>query len=166
MIGATISSFILAGVLSSFLFLARSGANLQNYTAMESEARKSLEQFAQDTRQASSITWNTSTSVTLIVGSANVTYAYTSSSGQFTRATTVTGVTTTTTLLTGITSFTYGAYDINGTAVSLTSLTDAAKITKQLQISLQATRVSNTVVGATNTVLSARFILRNKRITA
>jgi len=166
-VGATISSFILIGVLSSFLFLARSGANLQNYTAMESEARKSLEQFAQDTRQASAITWNSSTSVTLIVKSVNITYAYTSSIGQFTRATTaVTGVTTTTTLLTGITSFIFSAYDINGTAVSLANLTNAGKITKQLQISLQASRSSSTVVGATNTVLSARFILRNKRITA
>jgi len=163
MIGATLSVFILAGVLSAFLFLARSGANLQNYASMESEARKSLEQFAQDTRQASAITWNSSTSVTLIVDSANITYAYTSSTGQFTRDTTSTNVTTT--LLTGITSFTYSAYDINGTAVSLESLTDAGKITKQLQISLKALRSSSTVVGATNTVLSARYILRNKRIT-
>jgi Tfp pilus assembly protein PilW len=163
MIGASLSAFILAGVLSAFLFLARSGANLQNYASMESEARKSLEQFAQDTRQASGITWNSSTSVTLIVDSANITYAYTSSIGRFTRVTAAPSVTTT--LLTGITSFTYSAYDINGTAVSLASLADAGKITKQLQISLKAIRTSSTVVGATNTVLSARYILRNKRIT-
>ena len=160
MIAASIGSFVLLGMLTSFLFLARSGANLQNYTAMESEARKALEQFAQDTRQASAITWNSRTSITLVVDSANITYAFTS--GSFTRAT----ASATATLLTGITSFTYSAYDINGTTVDLSGLASAGRSTKQLQISLQASRSSITVVGATNTVLSARFILRNKRITA
>ena len=43
MIGAALSSFILAGVLSTFLFLGRSGANIQNYNDMESQARSALE---------------------------------------------------------------------------------------------------------------------------
>ena len=160
MISASIGAVVLLGMLTSFLFLARSGANIQNYSAMESQSRSALEQFAQDTRQASSITWNSSTDITLIVDSARINYAY--ASGNFTRTTT----TSTKTILTGITSFSYSAYDINGSVIDLSSLATAGKSTKQLQISLQATRNSSTVVGATNTVLSARFILRNKRITA
>jgi hypothetical protein len=164
MIGATLSSFILTGVLSTFLFLGRSGANIQNYNDMESQARRALEQFAQDTRQASAITWNSANSVTMNVDTATVTYTY--ASGSFTR----TSLGLTRTLLTGITSFSFKAYNITGTEItsfgSAAALASAGQSTKQLQISLQASRTSQTVSTATNTVLSARFILRNKRVTA
>ena len=43
MISATLAAFILAGTLSTFLFLGRSGANIRNYSDMESQARKGLE---------------------------------------------------------------------------------------------------------------------------
>src|SRR5687768_17072713 len=57
MIAAGMAAFILAGVLTSFLFLARSGTNIQAYSDMESQGRKALEVFAEDVRQASAITW-------------------------------------------------------------------------------------------------------------
>lgn len=163
MIGATISAFVLAGMLSTFLFLGRSGANIQNYNDMESQARGALEQFAQDTRQASAIAWNSAASVTLTVDSIPIIYAY--ASGSFTRQTPA----ATRTLLTGIISFSFKAYNIAGTEITdiggATTLAAAGKTTKQLQISLEAARTSRTVSAATNTVLSARFILRNKRVT-
>lgn len=164
MIGATISGFILVGVLTTYLFLGRSGANVQNYNDMETEARRALEQFAQDTRQASAITWNSAESVTLLVDSVAVTYTY--ASNRFARITG--GVSRT--ILTGITTFSFKAYTITGAEIpaigTTTSLASAGQTTKQLQISLQASRRSQTVTTATNTVLSARFILRNKRVTA
>lgn len=167
-IGATLSSFILAGTLSAFLFLGRSGMNLRNYNDMETQARKSLEIFAQDTRQASSVTWTTPESVMLVVPDSTSTTAiyYTYTAGEFTRQTS----TGTTTLLTGITNFAFSAYDINGTAITDLS-TAAARITaanstKQIQISLSAARSMKTVVTATNIVLSARYVLRNKKVTA
>lgn len=168
LIAATLSSFILAGTLSAFLFLGRSGMNLRNYNDMESQARKSLEIFAQDTRQASSVTWTTAESVTLVVPDAGSTtnIYYTYASGTFTRKTT----SGTATLLSGITNFTFSAYDINGTAITdlstASARTTAANITKQIQISLSAARSSQTVATATNIVLSARYVLRNKKVTA
>jgi prepilin-type N-terminal cleavage/methylation domain-containing protein len=168
LIGATLSSVILAGTLSSFLFLGRSGVNLRNYNDMESQARKSLEIFAQDTRQASSVTWTTPQSVTLVVPDAasTTTIYYTYASGQFTRQTS----TGTATLLSGITNFTFSAYDINGTAITDLSTAaarlTAANATKQIQISLSAARSTRTVATATNIVLSARYVLRNKKVTA
>lgn len=164
MIGATLSTIILAGTITVFLFLGRSGANLRNYSDMESQARKSLEIFAQDTRQASSLTWNSADSLTLVVNSTNVYYTYVS--GTFNRKTTA-GVTK---LLTGITSFTFSAYDINGGGITDFSTT-AARITannstKQVQISLSAARSTQTVTTASNIVLSARYVLRNKKVTA
>ena len=49
--------------------------------------------------------------------------------------------------------------------MDLSDLAQAAQVTKQLQISLRASRTTATVATATNTVLSARFILRNKHVT-
>src|SRR3954465_12895830 len=72
MVASTLASFVLAAVLSTFLFMGRSGANLRNYSDMESQARRSLEAFAEDVRQASAITWNTSTDITLAVNGAAV----------------------------------------------------------------------------------------------
>lgn len=163
MVGAALSAFILAGVLSTFLFMGRTGANIRNYSDMESQARRALEQFAQDVRQASAVSWTNDTTIVLTVDSASVTYAY--SSGAFTRRTTA----GTTTLLSGITTFSFKAYSITGAEITgigtTTTLASANLNTKQLQISLEAARSSTTVATATNTVLSARFILRNKRVT-
>lgn len=167
LVSASLASFILAGVLSTFLFLGRSGANLQNYSDMEAQARKGLEIFAEDVRQASAITWNSSTNVTLIVNSTAVNYAYNGGTRIFSR--TLGG--TTTALITGVTAgtFAFKAFNVAGTEMPLATaanLTAATSSTKQLQISLEASRTSTTVVAATNTVLSARFILRNKIVTA
>lgn len=175
MVAAGLSGFVLTGVLTCFLMLGRSGANLVNYTEMEGEARSGLELFAEDTRMANDIEWNSINSVTLIVpGSGSnerYTYSYDPVAGTLTRQ--LTGPTTGTArvLISGISEFSFKAYRVNASEIDLEELDadgdlDQANIdTKQLQISLNASRSSSTVATATNTVLSARFILRNKRIT-
>jgi prepilin-type N-terminal cleavage/methylation domain-containing protein len=195
MIGSTISAFILAGILSTFLFMGRSGANIQNYTDMESQARKALEIFAEDSRQAAAITWVSGNQIRLTVNTVDYhTYTYangaTANTGTLTRVVSkVSGgaVVSTMTLLTGIvnpvartatnaatcTPF-FRGYNLNGvefTAIqyaspTATELASASSGTKQIQISMEASRTSRTVMSATNTVLSARFILRNKVVTA
>lgn len=168
LIASSLSSMVLAGVLSTFLFLGRTGANVANYADMESQARTALEQFGQDARQAGGITWNSPHSVTLHVGGVDVVYAYDSTAGTFSR--TVGG--TTRVLVDGVTDeFTFTGYTIGGAKVvsDLTTAdgrTAANGVTKQLQIYFKASRTDVTVTRATNTVLSARFILRNKRVTA
>jgi Tfp pilus assembly protein PilW len=173
MIGASLSSFILAGVLSTFLFLGRSGANVQNYNDMEAQARNALEYFAEDTRQASGVTWGAnSNTVSLTVGLNTITYQYNPTVRRFARQEVVTAtgvIRSTRVLVTGITTFAFSAYNISGNSLPLATaanLTAANGSTKQLQISLEASRTKTTVVAATNTVLSARFILRNKKVTA
>ena len=172
MIGASLGSFILAAVLSTFLFMGRSGANVQNYNDMETQARTALEYFAQDTRQASGVVWTDASTVNLTVGLNTITYQYNSGAQRFARREVVTltsVVTSTRVLVTGITSFTFTAYNIAGSNVPISTAaerTAANGTTKQLQISLEASRTNTTVVAATNTVLSARFVLRNKKVTA
>lgn len=167
MVGATLSAFVLAGILSTFLFLGRSGANLRNYSDMESQARKALEVFAQDVRQASAITWTASSSVTLVVNTVSITYTHETANKTFTRAI----GTSSQTLITGIAngSFAFKAFNVAGSAMPLTTAaerTAASSSTKQLQISLEANRNTTTVATATNLVLSARYVLRNKIVTA
>ena len=167
MISASLAAFLLTSVITTFLFMGRSGANLQNYSDMESQARRSLEIFAEDVRQASAITWTSATDITLTVNATAIRYSYDSTARIFYRRT----GTTTTALITGITdgSFVFKAYNVAGAELALgtaAQLTTATSSTKQLQISLEAQRTSTTVVAATNTVLSARFILRNKIVTA
>lgn len=175
MVATALSGVILSAVLTSFLMLGRSGANLVNYTDMEAKARTGLELFAEDTRMARDIVWNSIDSVTLVIpvsgGFERYTYAYDSGTGQFTRQRVAPIAGAVQVLITGITAFDFKAYRVNASEIDLETLADAGTLglasadTKQLQISLNARRTSVTVATATNTVLSARFILRNKRIT-
>lgn len=167
MIGATIGSFVLTAVLTTFLFMGRSGTNVQHYSDMEGQARKALELFAEDVRQASAIAWTSNQDVLLTVNGTGIRYSY--ASNTLTRTNTSSGVASN--LMTGISSFEFLAYKISDPVNPLplttaAELITAGKQTKQLQISLEARRQSTTVVAATNTVLSARFILRNKKVTA
>ena len=168
MISASLATVILTAVLSMFLFLGRSSANIISYAEMESQARRGLEFFAQDTRQSSDLAWNSTSSITLTVGASTIDYVFNSGTGEFTR--TMGGVTTV--LLEGITTFTFSGYKITGATVDTSDLSTAAKrsaasgVTKQIQIYIEVARNSVTAVQATNTVLSARYILRNKRVTA
>jgi hypothetical protein len=160
LIASTLAAFVMVAVMSAFLFLGRSGANIQNYTDMEAQGRKALEIFAQDVRQASAVSWTNANTVTLVVDGAYITYSY--SGDTFSRSTAAGS----SALVTGVTTFSFKAYNINGAELNLGDIITTSKATKQLQISLEATRASRTVATATNLVLSARFILRNKRVTA
>jgi prepilin-type N-terminal cleavage/methylation domain-containing protein len=167
MVSTVLAGIVLAGILTVFLFLGRSGANIRNYSDMESQARKGLELFAEDVRQASAIVWTSNTHVTLTVNSASVAYVYSSGARTFSRV----DAGSNRVLVSGITpgTFTFRSFNVVGAELPLVTaadLTAAGSSTKQLQISLEASRTNQTVVAATNTVLSARFILRNKIVTA
>lgn len=166
MVAGGISAIVLTGIMTTFLFLGRSGARFQNYNDMEAQSRRTLELFAQDVRQASSITWNSDTSLTLTVNGLTVSYA--SSGGNFTRQINGGAVGN---LITGITAntFSFRAFNLDGDELPLSTAaerTAANNTTKQVQISMQTERSQQTLAVATNTVLSARFILRNVIVTA
>lgn len=171
MIGSTISAIVLAGVLTSFLMLGRSGYNAANYSVMESEARRALETFSQEARMANNITWNSANSVTLRVvtsGSSQlVTYAYDPSSTGATAKCfyRLAGAATSTAprriLVRNVTDFAFRRYKVvNG--VDYSAANDLE--TKQIQITLRSIRTGATTVAATNAVLSARVVLRNKEV--
>jgi hypothetical protein len=179
MISAALSAFLLAAVLSSNLFIGRTAANLGNYITMESQARRGLETFAEDVRMSKGITWNDTVhttnnsggnSVTLTLPGVlssdpdyQITYYYETSSSSpyyksFCRKTgTASSTATPSALITNVTSFSFDRYK-TGTLGAATNDLE----TKQLQLTLTASRSTTTVVTATNLVISARFIMRNK----
>ena len=174
MIGATIGSLVLVGVLSAFLMLGRSGTNIVAYTSMDTQTRRALEEFGQDVRMASDLTWNSTTSITLTVpdnytATANhVTYAWDNVAGSATyrcfyrkpgtAAENDATLNRKTTYITNVTSFTFRRYNRNNLATETT--TDPE--TKRIRIEMTLTTTNRTVVSATDTTLSATFVMRNK----
>src|SRR5688572_20117010 len=67
LIGASLSSIILAGVLTTFLALGRIGANVQNYSEIEADARKALEIMSREMHLAFVVTSYSADGVTLTI---------------------------------------------------------------------------------------------------
>ena len=171
MAAASLSSVVLTGVLSSFVLLGRNSYNAANYSVMEAESRRALELFTEEARMADNITWNSGSSVTLSVvgasGSYLVTYAYDSATtGATARAFyrklgAASSTTTPLLLVSKVSDFAFRRYKVvNGTDFSASNDLE----TKQLQITLRTVRTGVTTVNATNAVLSARVVLRNKQV--
>jgi prepilin-type N-terminal cleavage/methylation domain-containing protein len=173
MIASTLSVVVMGGILSTTLMITRSGYRVEQYTDMENESRKSLDQFGQDVRMAQDVTWTSATSLTLVLPvdatsttTTTVSYTYDAAARTFSRTTPG----RTTVLLTGIDDCTLMGYKINGdpTHTSPTPTTSWATIsnsTKQLQLSVSSRRTQTANVQTAQKVISARFILRNKRVT-
>ena len=170
MISATLSTFILAGVLSSFLMLGRSGMNIAGYSESESQIRRGIEEFSKDVRMANNITWNSASSVTLTVpnnymGNANkVTYAYdNATSGETARsfyrmAGDPSSNAVKTAYIRDLTSFSFARF--NRVNDHDPAANDAE--TKRLQITMNVRKAGQTLVAANTTLVSASFTLRNK----
>ena len=162
-IGGTLGSFVLLGVMTAFLMLGRSGANAANYSVMEAQSRRALEELSQDLRMSSGITWNSATSITLLVPdnytafTNRVTYAYDSTAQTFYRMPGASGSgNPQTTLIRNVSTFAYSRFDrLDNTTTSDTN-------TKRVQLSMIVRTTTRTVATASNNILSASFILRNK----
>lgn len=170
LIAATLSTFVLAGVLSAFLFLARTGFRSSGYSELEAEVRRGLDTFARDTRNATDVRWHSEQSITLTVNGRPVSYAYDNSAASPTyqsfyrvegdadsglpRTVLVRGVTT---------DFAFRRYKLAQPGVNDSSANNDRE-TKLLQLTLRAGRSSVATVGASNSAVSARYMLRNKRV--
>lgn len=167
-IGMSLSLIVLAGVFSAFLMLGRSGVNVSSYSVSEAEIRRGIEEFSQDVRMASAITWNSATSITLTVpenytSTANqVTYAYDESTSGSTaqcfyrKAGDKDSAASPLIFVRNVSSFQYLRFNrLDSTAANNTE-------TKRIQISMNVRRTGATLVAANTTLVSASFIMRNK----
>jgi Tfp pilus assembly protein PilW len=190
MVSTVISSIVLLGVITSVLMIGRVSANIQNYTNIELVGRKALETISREVRLAYNITAFSDSSVTLSVPDSSasrsalgysVTYTFDSVNKQLTRtgppADDPTGTSATTTIITGVeaipsnavfnyyryvNSSTLGQGYVDGFATNTVATTAPASAIQQVEVKFLIRRKSVTVTDATNKVLSARFILRNK----
>jgi hypothetical protein len=163
MIGASLGSVVLLGVLTTYLMLLRSGVSASNYAVIESQARRAFEQLGIDARMASGLTSSGTTSVTLTVPNnyaANgnlVTYAYDSTNLWFYL---VPGngasLTNQQILVRSVTGVTFKKYDSSMGA----NATDP--LAKHVQVSITVRRSAARVVAESETILSAAFTMRNK----
>jgi Tfp pilus assembly protein PilW len=158
---------VLAGVLSAFLMLSRSGVSAANYSMAEAEIRRAIEHFSQDVRMANGIEWTSDTSVTLILPSPNayastdaahnnrVTYAY--GSGIFYKLPgAATSTATRTVLVRNLSSFQFFRFNrLNGTATSNAD-------TKLLRFTMNVRQAHATVVTANTNLVLGTYLLRNK----
>lgn len=171
MVATSLSGIVMAGVLSTFVLMGQNGYNASNYSMMEAESRRALEIFAQEARMADNIQWHNPSSVTLSVvqdtGTYLVTYTYDDTTTAPTAHTfyrRLGGVSSSAEpqiLVRKVTDFAFRRYKVvNGTDFSATNDLE----TKQIQITLRIVRTGATTVEASNAVLSARVVLRNKRV--
>jgi hypothetical protein len=168
LIAASLSAFVLAGVLSAFLFLARTSFRSSGYSEMEAEVRRGLDTFARDTRNATEVRWNHAQSVTLTVSGQPVTYAYDTDAASgtyrsFYREEGNAGQPRTV-LVHGVTpDFAFRRYKLEQPGVADNSAGNDSE-TKLLQVTLRAARTHVATTGASHSAISARYLLRNKRV--
>lgn len=178
LVGVTLSGMVMAAVLSSYLFLARSFTRLSNQQVLGSEARRTLTYFAKDVQAATGISGTPSaTSVTLTLptsnGTTTVAYTYDSSAGTFTR--TPAGGTTLT-LLRYITDNDAGTtadltiryYDNSSNEYIAATLSAGSYLQSIKQISLEFSTQTGVSLSGTQTlvyrVASSRLLLHNNAL--
>ena len=168
MIGSSLSVMVLAGVLSAFLMLGRSGVSAAQYSESEAQIRNAIENFSRDIRMASNVAWNSASSLTLTVpdnytGTANqVTYTWdratigATAQSFYRKPGNASSTAEKTVYVRGVTSFAFLRF--NRLDAAATNDTE----TKRIQISMNVRRSRETLVAANTTLVSASYILRNK----
>lgn len=173
MVAAALAGLVLTGVVTTNLQLMRSGVRVTQYAEMSSQVRRGIEQLEGDLKSASAITWNNASDITLTIptaagGTRQVTYAWTSATQSFFMVPGASSAVTTgrVVLVKGIPTRSDGSagavfarYDRSGNPAT----TDAA--TKRVQVSMNVVRTAGITAKATDTAVSAIFILRNKPAT-
>jgi hypothetical protein len=154
-----ISSMGLGAVMSSVIFISRSCLSMTDYADMDQQARRALEVFGRDVRMARDLSNFSSTGVTLDVvtgsGSESVTYSYRAADQTFYRNY---GTASQMALISNITTFALKRYTLQQTPA------DNDLTTKQLQLELRSVHAGAARTQASNNVISARFIMRNKAV--
>lgn len=175
MVSAGLASMVLAGVLGAFLLIGRTGYASSNYSEMESQIRRALDVFGADARKATNIQWTDPRTITLaVVTTGNsttlVTYAYDAdpASAGFRSFYRVAGPVGSTAPRTNLvrqvaSDFSFQRFKLEQPGVADNTAASDLE-TKQIQVNLRAERTGATTVTASQSAVSARYLLRNKRV--
>ncbi len=155
-----LGSMVMGAAISAFLLIGRNSVSTSDYVKFDEEARRGLELFGRDVRMAENVSGFSADGVTLTVRSSasstyDVTYAYSSGTHAFYRTFEAEEPVV---LIRNIQDFELKRYELTK-GVAKNDLG-----TKQLQLQLRAVHSGGARALATNNVVSARYILRNKSV--
>jgi len=158
LIAIVIGSMLLGAVTSSFTFVAKSCVSMNDYASLDGQSRRAVELFSREVRAASDISGFTKDGMTLTVPTSGgstytVNFTYVSADKTFYRAY---GTSQQQALLTGVQRFALKRYNL----LHNTASNDLE--TKQIQLDAETARGGGGRFHATNHVLSAKFVMRNK----
>lgn len=158
MIAVALAGIVLAGVAVTLNMWARSSMSLGNYADMSGNSRRALDVFAYDVRMANDVSVSGTTNFVFTAydsgsGNAAVSYSFDADAKTLTR--TYNGVATI--ILNDVDRFGFSYLDLNRVAT-----TDALSV-KVVQIeAVLLKQVLN--LNNTDEIISARFMLRNRRV--
>jgi prepilin-type N-terminal cleavage/methylation domain-containing protein len=173
LMASALSALVLAGVLSTFVFIAKTGQRAADYSMTEAQLRRGLEQFGRDAREAVDIRWEGAQRLTFILPSGDtpqVTYAYDATPGSATAGclyrepVTGSGPGPRQVLVRDLApDFAFVRYKIGAAAGVEPAANDLE--TKQVQVVLRA-QVARVGGGAASShaATSPRYVLRNKKV--
>jgi len=177
MIAAGLGSIILAGVLSSFLMLVKSGVRVSNYSTMESETRRAFERLGIDARMSNDFSSNISggviTSFTLTIPTEDsvnphrqVTYGYETDPTNSTKkrlflvpGSSASGTLGKRILVSNVDALVFARYNISDVLIPTSTVADTG--VKHIQIQLSVSRTAVGVAAATQVIRSSAFTIRN-----
>lgn len=171
MMATAISGLVLASMVSTFFVFAVGSKSVGAYTMMSNDSRLVLEHFARDIRaaedvtQADASTLTVQTPTTSFYNGTSVTYDYDEDTKFLSRieeddsGTAISNKT----LLQGVEQFTFSYFDPLGAKLSLNTASILLSV-KSVQVDAEMERsVSRTE--ATDYIISARFMMRNRPVT-
>jgi prepilin-type N-terminal cleavage/methylation domain-containing protein len=172
LISSALAGVVMIAVLSSFLFIGRNLSRLASHQALESESRKALAYIRKDFTLAQAVksgTTPTSSTVTLVVPSGEITYTYDSVARRVRRQANF-GATQDSYLLQNTqcecTSFTFSYYTTGDAAPTdqVTPTTYVPYSIKQIQVAFVVESPSTWTSDRRTRLesISSRFLIRNR----
>jgi len=170
-VATTISAIVLTSMVATFMVFAAGTKSVAAYSEMSTQSRKSLEIFARDLRAADDVTMATESDLVVVYPKTSfydaitVQYSFDESVGIFSRIEwdELDNVTSNETLLDGVEQFAFEYYDPLGNQLAYT--------TPSLLLSIKSVRIDSEMsrdisrTEATDYIISARFMMRNRPVT-
>ncbi|MGJ8650111.1 MAG: PilW family protein [Opitutaceae bacterium] len=170
-VAMTISAFVMTSMVATFIVFAAGSESVAGYTEMSQQSRKALELFARDMRAAADVTTATESDLVVVYPQTSyydaitVQYTFDKTVGIFSRIERALDGTLTSndTVLDGVEQFTFDYYDPLGGALEYSQASLLLSI-KSVRIDAEMLRnVSDN--DATDYIISARFMMRNRPVT-
>ncbi|MFP4069137.1 MAG: PilW family protein [Verrucomicrobiota bacterium] len=170
-VSMTLSGVILASITSTFMAFAIGSKSIGAYTEMSSQSRKTLELFSRDIRAADDVTSASKTRVVVTMpdndfyAGESIEYVFDDLVGIFSRIEREEDgtVVSNSVLLDGVERFAFCYYDPLGSLLAYGSPSLLLSI-KSVQIDSELLRDISTT-DATDYIISARFMMRNRPVT-